>query len=213
LDTNLYRFIKIDADFARKVVWGRSALVLHMFAGFGYEFGSTVNKNKRNNLPFFRQYFAGGPNSMRAWALRKLGRGSSVKSFGSDGIPDRYGDVQLEANVEYRFPVSIISGVKVDGALFTDIGNVWLLKKSTDFATEEVFSFGRLGTDLGIGAGAGIRVDFNFFVVRLDISHKVKDPSPAPVRQYLQNKWFGYIQKDFFKGTQIQLGISYPFIL
>lgn len=213
LDTNLYRFIKIDLDFVRKVVLDRSALVLHMFTGFGYEFGSTVNKNKRNNLPFFRQYFAGGPNSMRAWALRKLGRGSSVKSFGSDGIPDRYGDVQLEANVEYRFPVSIISGVKVDGALFTDIGNVWLLKKSPDFAPEEVFNFGRLVTDLGIGAGAGIRVDFNFFVVRLDISHKVKDPSPAPARDYLQNKWFGYVKKDFFKGTQIQLGISYPFIL
>ncbi len=77
----------------------------------------------------------------------------------------------------------------------------------------EVFNFGRLGTDLAVGAGAGIRIDFNFFVVRLDISHKVKDPTPALARQYLQNKWFGYVQKDFFKGTQLQLGISYPFIL
>jgi outer membrane protein assembly factor BamA len=212
LDTNLYRFIKIDADFARKIVMGKSSLVLHLFGGLGYEFGSTVNKNKRNNLPFFRQYFAGGPNSMRAWALRKLGRGSSVKSFGSDGIPDRYGDVQLEGNVEYRFPISVISGVKVEGALFTDIGNVWLLKKDAGDANE-VFNFGRLGTDLAVGAGAGIRIDFNFFVVRLDISHKAKDPSPAPARQYLQNKWFGYVEKDFFKGTQLQLGISYPFIL
>jgi outer membrane protein insertion porin family len=212
LDTNLYRFIKIDVDFSRKVVFRKSAIVFHMFAGVGYEFESTANKNKRNNLPFFRQYFAGGPNSMRAWALRKLGRGSSVKEFGTTGIPDRYGDVQLEANVEYRFPISIISGVKVDGALFTDIGNVWLLKKAAG-DPNEVFNFGRLGTDLGVGAGAGVRIDFNFFVVRLDVSHKVKDPSPAPARSYLQNKWFGYVQKDFFRGTQIQLGISYPFIL
>jgi outer membrane protein insertion porin family len=152
---------------------------------------------------------------MRAWALRKLGRGSSVKSFGIDSsgsLPDRYGDVQLEANVEYRFPISVISGVKVDGALFTDIGNVWLLKKDAGDANE-IFNFGRLGTDLAVGAGAGIRIDFNFFVVRLDVSHKVKDPTPAPARSYLQNKWFGYVQKDFLKGTQLQLGISYPFIL
>ena len=149
---------------------------------------------------------------MRAWALRKLGRGSSIKSFGVDGIPDRYGDVQLEGNVEYRFPISIFAGVKVDGAFFTDIGNIWVLKKAAG-DPEEVFKFGKLGTDLAVGAGVGIRVDFNFFVVRLDISHKVKDPTPSPARAALQNKWFGYVQKDIFRGTQFQLGISYPFIL
>ena len=212
LDSNLYRFIKIDVDIARKIVLKKSALIFHVFAGVGYEFNSTVNPGRRNNLPFFRQYFAGGPNSMRAWALRKLGRGSSIKSFGVDGIPDRYGDVQLEGNVEYRFPISIVSGVKIDGAFFTDIGNIWVLKKAAG-DPEEVFKFGKLGTDLAVGAGVGIRVDFNFFVVRLDISHKVKDPAPSPARAALQNKWFGYVQKDFFRGTQIQLGISYPFIL
>lgn len=213
LDTNLYRFIKIDADFARKIVFRKSALALHMFAGVGVESNSTVNKNKKNNLPFFRQYFAGGPNSMRAWALRKLGLGSSVKSFGTNGIPDRFGDVQLEGNIEYRFPVSIVSGVKVDGALFTDIGNVWALKKAAADTITEVFNFNRLRRDLAVGVGVGIRIDFNFFVVRIDVSHKAKDPSPSPDRRYLQNKWFGYAQKDFFKGTQLQLGISYPFIL
>ena len=216
LDTNLLRFIKIDADFARKIVYKKSVLALHMFAGVGYEFNSTANPRRRNNLPFYRQYFAGGPNSMRAWALRKLGRGSSVKSFGTDGIPDRYGDVQLEANVEYRFPLATIAGVKVNAAVFTDIGNIWVLKKAAGDPMDnysEVFNFGHLATDLGVGSGVGLRVDFNFFVVRLDVSHKVKDPTPDPTRQYLQNKWFGYVQKDFFKGTQLQLGISYPFIL
>ena len=213
LDSNLLRFIKIDADFARKIVFRKSALALHFFAGVGYEFNSTANEKRRNNLPFFRQYFAGGPNSMRAWALRKLGRGSSLKSFGIDGIPDRYGDVQLEGNIEYRFPISIISGVKVEGALFTDIGNVWVLKKLAADTTAEVFNFNRLGRDIAIGTGVGIRIDFNFFVVRLDVSHKAKDPSPDKSKAYLQNKWFGYVQKDFFRGTQLQLGISYPFIL
>ena len=74
LDTNLYRFIKIDAEFVKKIVVRKSALVMRFFAGIGYEFESTVNERRKDNLPFIRQYFAGGPNSMRAWALRKLGR-------------------------------------------------------------------------------------------------------------------------------------------
>ncbi len=216
LDSNLYRFIKLDVEFAHKISFTKTALALRIFAGVGYEFNSTADPNKKNNLPFFRQYFAGGPNSMRAWALRKLGPGSLVRDFGVQGSPDRYGDVQLEANIEYRFPIGKLFGIKFNGALFTDMGNIWYLKKgpaSIGRQPEEVFNFSRLGTDLAIGSGVGIRVDFDFFVVRFDASHKVKDPSPSPDRAYLQNKWFGYVQKEFLKGTQFQLGISYPFIL
>lgn len=151
---------------------------------------------------------------MRAWALRKLGPGSSVKDFGLN--PERYGDVQLEGNIEYRFPMGKPFGIKINGALFTDIGNVWFLKKgplSINRDDSEVFNLGRLGTDIAIGTGIGFRVDFSLFIVRFDFSHKVKDPSPSPNKSYLQNKWFGYIDKDFFRGTQFQLGISYPFIL
>lgn len=146
---------------------------------------------------------------MRAWALRRLGPGSSVKDFdGENGIPDRYGDVQLEANAEFRFPIGRPLGIKINGALFTDIGNVWLLKKNAGLP-EEVFNFNRLGKDIAIGAGAGLRIDFNFFVIRLDYSYKVKDPSPSVENATVQNKWFGY---QFFKGDQFQLGIGYPFI-
>lgn len=208
LDSNLYRFIKLDAEFTRKIVYGKSALALRFFAGFGYEFDSTANPLKRNNLPFFKQYYAGGPNSMRAWALRKLGPGSAIKDFDLD--PQRYGDVQLEANIEYRFPIAVISGVKLNGALFTDIGNVWFLKKATGSGRlpEEVFSLSRLGKDIAVGVGTGLRVDFSFFVLRLDYSYKAKDPSPDNLDA--QNKWF-YGVKPF--NGQFQLGISYPFIL
>jgi outer membrane protein assembly factor BamA len=211
LDENLYRFIKLDAEFARLTRYKKSSIAFRLFAGLGLAdpFNSTVNPDKRNTLPFFKQYFSGGPNSMRAWALRRLGPGSTIKDFnGPGGTPDRYGDVQLEANAEFRFPIGRPLGVKVNGALFTDIGNVWLLKKSAGLP-EEVFSFGRLGKDLAIGGGAGLRIDFNFFVLRFDYSYKIKDPSPTPAYTALQNKWFGY---PFFKGDQFQLGIGYPFI-
>ncbi|HMK25478.1 MAG TPA: BamA/TamA family outer membrane protein [Chitinophagaceae bacterium] len=208
LDTNLYRFIKVDAEFIRKIVLRKSAVALRAFAGVGYEFNSTVNPDKKNNLPFFKEYFAGGPNSMRAWALRKLGPGSTVKSFGLN--PERYGDVQLEANIEYRFPITSISGVKLNGALFTDMGNVWYLKiaKAINRPPEEVFNFSRLWKDIAIGAGVGLRIDLSFFVIRLDYSYKVKNPSPEDIAG--QNKWF--YNWDIRKG-QFQLGIGYPFIL
>ncbi len=212
LDDNLYRFFKADVEIIRKISFAKSALVLRLFTGVGYEFGSTANPDKRNNLPFFKQYFAGGPNSMRAWGLRKLGPGSSVKEFSGVGSnPERYGDVQLEGNIEYRFPFIKPFGIKIDGALFTDFGNIWFLKEEANpLEPESVFKFSKLGKDLAVGIGMGFRVDFSFFVVRLDYSYKAKDPSPSPSNIGIQNKWFGYKP---FKGDQFQLGISYPFIL
>jgi outer membrane protein assembly factor BamA len=212
LDSNLFRFIKADAEFAHKINVNRSALVLHAFAGIGYEFNSTVNENKKYNLPLLRQYFAGGPNSMRAWGLRKLGPGSFIKDFGTTGLPDRYGDLQLEANIEYRYPMFRLFGFPVEGALFTDIGNIWYVKNAPSGRQgEEVFSFNRLGKDLAVGVGTGFRIDLSFFVIRLDYSIKAKDPSPSPDKLDVQNKWFGY--KRWRDADQFQLAISYPFIL
>ena len=140
-----------------------------------------------------------------------MGPGSSIQDFGSRGLPERYGDLQLEANVEYRFPFFHIAGFDVQGALFTDVGNVWYLKKAAGRDPEEIFSLNRLGKDVAVGVGTGLRVDFTFFVVRLDYSYKAKDPSPTPANAAVQNKWFGY--KRWKDGDQFQLGISFPFIL
>ncbi|MBM3417121.1 MAG: hypothetical protein FJY20_11955 [Bacteroidetes bacterium] len=212
LDSNLFRFIKVDAEFARKININRTALVLHAFAGIGYEFNSTVNENKKYNLPLLRQYFAGGPNSMRAWGLRKLGPGSYIKDFGTTGLPDRYGDLQLEANIEYRYPMFRLFGFPVEGALFTDIGNIWYVKMPpSGREDEEVFRFNRLVKDLAVGVGTGFRIDLSFFVIRLDYSIKAKDPSPSPDKKDVQNKWFGY--KRWRDADQFQLAISYPFVL
>lgn len=211
LDTNLYRFVKADFDYAYRLGFRKSALVLRFFAGIGYELNSTVNPQKRNSLPFFRQYFAGGPNSMRGWALRKLGPGSLVKDFGTNGAPDRYGDLQLETNIEYRFKIATISGSDVSGAFFSDIGNIWYLKEGAS-EPKGVFNINRLFTDLAVSTGMGLRVDFGFFVVRLDFSVKAKDPSPSTAFAHIQNKWFGYFGESFRAGSQFQLGISYPFI-
>lgn len=207
---NLYRFVKADVELIKKISYKKTALALRLFAGAGYEFDNTPNKDKSYNLPFFRQYFAGGPNSMRAWGIRKLGPGSYIETTDN---PDSYGDVQLEFNAEYRFPFFRLFGIPVNGAAFSDIGNVWFMKKTANRNEKQVFNPSRLGEGLAIGAGLGFRVDFSILIIRLDVSHRLKDPSPVKAYEYLQNKWFGYVDKDFFKGTQVQLGINYPFIL
>lgn len=209
IDRELYRFVKVDAEYARLLKWTKTSLVVRAFAGIGYELEATQNPNKRDQLPFYKQFYSGGPNSMRAWQLRRLGPGSNVNYFtGEVGIPDRFGDVQLEANIEYRMPLMNVAGIPINGALFTDMGNVWLLKKTAG-AQDEVFRFSRLGTDLAIGAGAGVRIDFGFFVIRFDYAYKVKDPTPSPDNESYQNRFFAY---PLIKGSQLQLGIGYPFI-
>ena len=187
--------------------FNKSAFAMRAFVGVGYEFNSTVNPNKRNNLPFFKQFYAGGPSSMRAWRLRRLGPGSVIKDFAT--TPERYGDVQLEFNAEYRYPYVIVGGMKLMGAVFVDIGNIWFLKKEAGLP-EEVFNFGRLWEDLGVGVGTGLRIDFTFFLLRVDYAFKAKDPSPDPQNAAGQNKWF-YNFKPF--AGQLQIGINYPFKL
>lgn len=203
LDSNLYRFIKLDADFRQTIKIRRSAFAWRAFGGAGYEL-LTRDPNKRH-LPFFKAYYAGGANSMRAWALRKLGPGSTVKSFARDSFPDRFADIQLEINGEYRFFLADIQGVKLNSALFTDIGNIWYLRKN-ELYPEGEFRFSKLWKDLAIGAGTGLRIDFGLFLVRLDYAYKVKDPSPE--KPEWQNKLF----PDFkVFGGQIQIGVTYPF--
>ena len=207
LDTQLYKFMKINAEYTQQFKRKNSSFVFRAFAGIGYAFNSTVKESKRNALPFFKQYFGGGPNSMRAWRLRRLGPGSAIKDYNE--YPYRFGDIQLEMNMEYRFKITTIAGTRIESVLFTDIGNVWFMKKEAG-DPEEVFKLSRLGKDIAIGMGTGLRLDFTYFIIRLDYAYKVKDPSPDLQNQTSQNKWF-YNWKPL--NGQLQLGINYPFKL
>ena len=150
---------------------------------------------------------------MRAWTVRKLGPGSAIKSFSRDIAPDRFGDVRLEFNLEYRYYLTQVFGYTLEGALFTDIGNVWFRRKNNDFVNGE-FDPKRLLKDLAVGVGTGFRIDFGFLKARFDFAYKAKDPSPEDPAA--QNKWFykwrpGIGDKNGRQGAQFQLGINYPF--
>ncbi|HTF27761.1 MAG TPA: BamA/TamA family outer membrane protein, partial [Flavitalea sp.] len=107
-------------------------------------------------------------------------------------------------NIEYRFDVATIAGVKVKSALFTDMGNIWA--KTFDNTTRldsAEFKLSRLYRDLAVGAGTSIRLDFNFFLIRFDWAYKVKNP--------VYNEKDGWFQKLEIGSGQFQLGIGYSF--
>lgn len=201
---NLYPFLKFDAEFSKTYRFRRSAVAWRAIGGIGYELSISQNQNDLY-LPFFREYYAGGPNSMRGWALRRLGPGSTIKSFSSDVAPDRFGDMHLETNFEYRPYLTVIFGFPVEGALFIDAGNIWFVRPNPDFPDGD-FKLSRLGKDIAIDVGTGARIDFGFLKLRLDYAYKMKDPSPDNIAA--QNKLF-YNWK--INNGQFQLGIDYPF--
>ncbi len=211
LRDDIYRYIKLEADYHQTIKFRKTELAWRTYAGMGYNYGTDSLRDK--SLPFFKQFFAGGPYSMRAWGLRQLGLGRSIASDDTaTTYRDRFGDMQLEANIEYRFPLTTVAGIKVSSAFFADMGNVWNLKASSiDPAAQ--FSLSNLYRDLAIGVGTGVRIDFSYFLIRLDFAYKLKDPA----RQY-NNGWADKFQwfENRPNGLKInnyavQLGIGLPF--
>ena len=211
LKNQIYRYVKLEAEYDQTIKFRKTELAFRALGGIGYNYGTDSAIGK--TLPFFKQFYAGGPYSMRAWGLRQLGLGSSLQSdtLLSD-YRDRFGDMQLEANLEYRFPIATIANFKISSALFTDIGNVWNVKKNNSDPQGQ-FSIKSLLHDLAIGMGTGLRIDFNYFMIRLDAAYKVKDPA----RQY-NDGWMEKIQysEKRFNGVTVnnvafQLGIGLPF--
>ena len=213
IKNNIYRYIKTETEYRQLNRYPKSELAYRAFAGFGYNYGSDPVIGK--SLPFFKQFIAGGPYSMRAWGLRQLGLGSSVFSDTvNSSYRDRFGDMQLETNIEYRFTVADFSSVKIGGAVFADIGNIWNVKKN---ATEPDahFTFKNFGRDLAIGLGTGLRFDFSYFLLRFDLAYRVKDPA----RQQ-NNGWMSFnnfaITETRASGLKVnnlalQFGIGLPF--
>ena len=144
---------------------------------------------------------------MRAWQVRQLGIGSSPYFDTATNAKnvDRFGDIQLEGNIEYRFNLGSLFGIKIKSALFTDVGNIWYRTTygNANYKGAE-FNINKLYTDIAVGAGTSLRADFDYFLIRFDWAYKLKDP----VYSNDNYGWFHDIQ--LAKG-QFQLGINYPF--
>ncbi len=167
------------------------AVAFRFLVGAGYGYGNSTT------VPFEKQFYAGGANSMRGWQARALGPGGVEPWTEYFLIPSQTGDFKMEANVEYRFPVVW----KLEGALFVDAGNIWNLR-GTDITERSGFSFDTIAADWGMG----IRVNLDFILVRIDLGAKVYEPSrPADERLIGPDQWF---KSGNFA---LHFGVGYPF--
>ncbi len=174
------RFIKSDVELKHTTHFKKSTWAFRGFLGVGLPLlGTDTNRV----LPFFKQYFGGGSNSMRAWPVRGIGPGGRPLipyNASKTVFNDRTGDMQLEINTEYRFDIAKIipKTLTLRGAFFADIGNIWNLRNTNAGGLQDTaqFQFKNLYSQLGVSAGTGLRLDFNYFVVRLDFGFRFKRP-------------------------------------
>lgn len=185
------QYIRTDADFRYYFILDEeNTIATRLYFGIGIPYGNA------GVLPLEKGFYGGGANGIRAWALRLLGPGSYSST---DDVFDRMGDMHIETNIEYRFPIYQF----FKGAFFIDIGNVWLLKENSTYPGGE-FRFGNFYKELAVGSGLGARFDFNFFVFRLDFAVKTRDPARPE-----GDRW---TFSDFrWKYVLVNFAIGYPF--
>ena len=185
------QYVRTQLSMGKTFRFGRDedqALAMRLDMGIGKAYGNSYA------LPFEKQFYGGGASSMRGWQVRTLGPGySELDDYFI--IPSQTGDVKFEFDMEYRFKMFW----KLEGALFAEAGNVWQLKDLTDF--KELIP-GSIAADWG----AGVRVNLDFILLRLDAGFKLHDPSRDAASRWL--KPAEWLQRD---GFAIHFGVGYPF--
>ncbi|MFT4062508.1 MAG: BamA/TamA family outer membrane protein [Edaphocola sp.] len=205
------RYFRLDFDARQYLLRRNSMLAMRFYGGVGIPYGgSTI-------LPYVKQYFVGGAYSIRGWRPRVLGPGSYYDSAAQNSADnlfiDQSGDIKLEYNAEYRFSmVKLFSGgVSLNGAVFADMGNIWLARKSSGLPGAN-FEFKNLYQDIAVSSGAGVRLDLGgFLVVRFDWAVPLKKP-------YVQGN-AGWVIQDIDLGNatwrqqnlNFNIAIGYPF--
>lgn len=184
------QYAKLDADIRYHLKVGKNqTLISRVFAGYGLAYGNS------STLPFSKQYFSGGPYSIRAFRIRSLGPGTYQPDDNNISFFDQAGDIRLETNLEYRFP--LFSYLK--GALFVDAGNVWLREEN------EALPGGKFSSNfihqLGVGTGVGFRFDIQSFVIRFDLAAPLQKPYETTGKQF----------KLDVSETILNFALGYPF--
>lgn len=224
-DNTLKKFVKLDFEDTYTITRKKSALSLRGFVGIGVPLGKSDT-----TLPFFKQYYGGGPNSMRGWPIRGIGPGSkSLPSLNERTFADRTGDIRLEANAEYRHDLFTIipNSLTLKWALFTDIGNIWNFKNTNPNGAYDStqFKFKNLYKQLGVTAGTGLRFDFNYVLLRFDLGFRFKRPdieenagwkAPSIGFNDFFKKLFSRGPNDEYRKWRYEnfnfsIGLSYPF--
>ena len=193
------KYVRLDLDARYTKAYSSSqSLATRGFIGLA------LPLSKSSNIPYIKQYSAGGAFSVRAWQLRELGPGSLRDTIAEERNILFYqaGDFRLEFNAEYRFRLFWL----LEGALFTDVGNVWNVGLDSDRRARLKWKFYE---ELAIGAGLGLRLNFDLFIARFDFAYKVKTPFKE---QQTNSYWATRKFSDFHpRNMTVNFAIGYPF--
>ncbi|MDH6305331.1 outer membrane protein assembly factor BamA [Parabacteroides sp. PH5-13] len=187
------QYMKGDFDFSKGIVLdNRNRLAFHLGVGLAYPYGNA------KRIPFERRYFAGGANSVRGWSVRSLGPGSM--SSDSATFATQAGDIRLDANLEYRTKLFW----KFELAAFVDAGNIWTIRSYPD-QEDGKFKFTQFYKEIAFSYGLGLRLDFDFFLIRFDTGFKAYDPQAKG-----SDRW-AITHPNFHKNFAWHFAVGYPF--
>ncbi len=168
------QYAKFDFDYSKSFRFDpRNSLALHFALGIAYPYGNG------RILPYEKRYFSGGANSVRGWSVRQLGPGSFMGSDGRIDFINQTGDMKLDANLEYRTHLVW----KLHGAFFIDAGNIWTLRKYEEQPGGQ-FRFDSFYKQIAVAYGLGLRLNFDYFILRLDGGMKAIHPAYTDHRHH-----------------------------
>ncbi|MEX2379866.1 MAG: BamA/TamA family outer membrane protein [Vicingaceae bacterium] len=196
LGINFSQYVRLENSFKYYIKLNEKSLIANRLT-----FGAGVPFGNANSLPYIKQFYIGGGNSIRAFQPRSLGPGTYRRSEEDrDGniFIDQSGDVKLEFNTEYRFDIYSI----YKAAVFVDAGNIWLINEDPLRPGGE-FKSSQILNQMAVGTGFGLRIDPDFFVIRLDLGFPLRKPYLAE-----GERW---IIKNFGKDPVLNIAIGYPF--
>ncbi|WP_239469226.1 BamA/TamA family outer membrane protein [Bacteroides caecigallinarum] len=200
LGTPFAQFLKYSSE-VRNTIWFNDMhhLAFRAMGGIIWSYGN------KTIAPYTEQFYVGGANSIRAFTIRSIGPGRYRPSESNTySYVDQTGDIKLEANMEYRFRIlSKFAGGNLNGAVFLDAGNVWLLREDSA-RPDAQFTFNHFFDSIALGTGAGIRYDLDFLVLRLDLGIALHVPYDTGKKGY-------YNIPRFKDGMGLHFAIGYPF--
>ena len=198
-----FQFVKTSIDYRHYLPYGEESTMAFRFnIGLARPYGGF----SQSVLPYEKYFFAGGSNSIRAWAPRRLGPGSFVAKDEEGNFIYNFeqpGEIILEGSIELRR--NLINFL--DGALFLDAGNVWSFSESENPGSD--FEWDRFYNEIALGTGFGLRIDFSFLILRFDFGFKLYDPARDAGERWTISEW-NLGNRDNY-GPTLNIGIGYPF--
>ena len=188
------QYFKADADYAITHYFDRrQSIAFHVGAGVAVPYGNS------DVLPFEKRFYSGGANSVRGWGVRTLGPGSYDSNNSLSNFIYQCGDIRFDVNLEYRAKLFWV----VELGLFLDAGNIWTIKDYED-QPGGVFKFNKFYEQIAAAYGAGIRLDFKYFLVRVDMGMKAHNPASG------QEHW-PLLHPRFKRDSEFHFSVGYPF--